>query len=171
MKDKLFESILLSHIVRYPEMKIMDVYKLIHQASMGSEHIVSRLDSVRAWLERELNELGEGPREPVKDPISSDGKILRIHLRSYIAAGGTTEELLKAFIRTAEEFHGDARLLEHYWDIALQLAKENKLPFLASEMKIFFEPLKTQSFPAVHHSTEYKKRYLPAYRVVKENFF
>ena len=166
----MFETIIISHIGRYPEMKMQDVYKLIHQASMGSEHAIPSLDDVRTWLEHELNELGEGPQEPVKDPISIDGKILRVHLRPYIAAGGKPEALLEAFIRTAKEFQGDTHLLEQYWDIALQLAKEHKLPFPASDMNSFFEPLKTQNFPAVHHSLVYKKKYLPAYRVVKADF-
>jgi len=166
----MIEFILTSHISRYPEMKIWDVYKLIHQASMGSEHAISDPGEVRAWLEQELNELGEGPQEQVRDPISVDGNILRVHLRPYMTAGGKPEALLEAFIRTAKEFQGDAHLLEQYWDVAVQLAKESKLPFPASEMESFFDSLKTQGFPAVHHSLDYKRRYRPAYRVVKAEF-
>lgn len=166
----MFEFILTSHISRYPEMKIQDVYKLIHQASMGSEHAISDLGEARTWLEQELNELGEGPQEPVKDPISVDENILRVHLRPYMTAGGKPEALLEAFIRTAKESQGDTHLLEQYWDVAAQLAKESKLPFPASEMEIFFESLKAQGFPAMHHSLGYKRKYRPAYRVVKADF-
>jgi hypothetical protein len=170
LEINMFESVLSSHISRYPEMKIQDVYKLIYQAAMGSEHAISNLGEARAWLERELNELGEGGQEPIKDLISVDGNILRVHLRSYIAANGNLETLLKAFVRTAKEFQGDTHRLEQYRGIALQLAKENELPFHASELESYFDALKTQGYPAVHHSLEYKKKYSPAYRVVKADF-
>ena len=74
-------KILQDHLARYPKMQARDVYKLLHQAAMGSEHAVTDIASARAWLERELAEIGPGPAEPLVDPISPDGQIARIHLR------------------------------------------------------------------------------------------
>ena len=35
------DIVLPAHFSRYPAMKIQDIYKLIHQAALGSEHAVS----------------------------------------------------------------------------------------------------------------------------------
>jgi len=155
------EIILRSHLARYPAMQIQDVYKLMHQAAMGSKHVISDLESARNWLTRELAEMGEGPPEPMIDSISTDSGIVRIHLRPFVVAGHDPGLLLEAFIRTANEYLGDVRLLEGYWQAAVALDK-----FPAAKMNEFIRTMKAQIYPAVHHSSEYEKLYRPAYRIV-----
>jgi hypothetical protein len=82
------EDVLHAHIARYPAMQIQDIYKLVHQAAMGSEHAISSARGPRMWLERELAEMGSGPEETLIDPISGDGQIVRVHLRPFLARGG-----------------------------------------------------------------------------------
>jgi len=157
----MFEDILKSHFTRYPAMQIQDIYKLIHQAALGSEHAISNPEAAYAWLTREINEMGEGMAEPVMDPISADGEIVRVHLRPYIASGKAIDLLLNAFLRTAQEFHGDPRTLERYWKSAIDMGR-----FPRPSMEEFIRPMKVQNYPAVHHSPDYEKLYRPAYRVV-----
>jgi hypothetical protein len=116
---------------------------------------------VERWLERELADMGEGASEPLVDPISHDGNIVRVHLRPYVAAGHNPRDLLEAFIRTANNHRGEAQLLEQYWQNAVTSAV-----FPVHEMNVFFSTLKSRSFPAVHHSPEYERLYRPAYRVI-----
>jgi len=156
----IFETILRDHFARYPAIQVQDVYKLIHQAALGSEHAIADPKSAREWMERELAEMGPGPDEPVVDPISGDGEIVRVHLRPFIAGGGDSDALLDAFIRTANEFGGDKSMLESYWKIAMSMH------FSHAEMDAFIEPLRAQDYPAVHHSEAYEREYRPAYRVV-----
>ena len=66
----MFESILASHFARYPAMQLTDLYKLIHQAALGSEHAICAEASAREWLTRELAEMGVGPAEPLPDLLS-----------------------------------------------------------------------------------------------------
>ena len=160
-----FKEILQEHLLRYPAIQIQDVYKLIHQASMGSEHAISGVAGAREWMERELSEMGTGPDEPVVDPISADGQIVRVHLRPYVLQGGDTEALLNAFIRTANEFRGDLQLLDGYWKTAMDMQH-----FSPAQMKSFIESMQTQNYPAVHHSPEFENLYRPAYRVVWRKF-
>jgi hypothetical protein len=160
-QEQMIGTILHSHLSRYPAMQIQDVYKLLHQAAMGSEHAISHLESARNWLKRELAEMGEGPPEPLLDPISPNGKIVRVHLRPFVAAGHDPDVLLDAFIRTANEHHGDVRLLEQFWQVAIATPK-----FPSMEMEEFIRSMKADYYPAVHHSTEFEKLYRPAYRVV-----
>jgi hypothetical protein len=155
------EKVLRDHLSRYPALQIQDLYKLLHQAALGSEHAVSDRGSVERWLTRELAEMGEGILEPLIDPISHNGEIIRIHLRSYVAAGHDPMMLLDAFILTANEHHGDIRLLEQYWQNTVSMHI-----FPVPEMDEFFQGLKEKGFPAVHHSAEYERLYQPAYRVI-----
>ena len=154
-------KVLLDHLSRYPLLQIQDLYKLLHQAALGSEHAVPDRESVERWLTRELVEMGEGASEPLIDPISHDGKIARVHLRPYVAAGHAPMLLLDAFILTANEHHGDPQLLELYWQDAVALDV-----FPVSEMNELLGDLRDKSFPAVHHSADYERLYRPAYRVV-----
>jgi hypothetical protein len=154
------ETVLHSHISRYPALQIQDLYKLLHQAAMGSEHAVRDPEAARNWLTRELAEMGEGISEPLIDTISADREIVRIHLRPYISTGHAPDLLLEAFIRTANECRGDAHLLEQFWQAAINLEY-----FSTVKMEEFIRSMKTQNYPAVHHSPEYEKLYRPAYRV------
>ena len=160
----MIEEVVQAHLARYPHLQIQDLYKLLHQAALGSEHAVSDSDAVERWLQRELAEMEEGVSEPLIDPISHNGEIVRVHLRPYVAAGRDPQILLRAFIRTADQFHGDSLLLEGYWHETIALA-----PFSTEEMDDFFGELKNKNFPAVHHSAVYESLYRPAYRVISRS--
>lgn len=161
----MIETILRDHLSRYPAMQIQDVYKLLHQAALGSEHAVSNSESARKWLTRELAEMGEGPTEPLFDPISPGGEIARVHLRPFIGAGHNPDVLLDAFICTANEYHGNVRQFEKFWQ-----AVETTAIFPIDKTNEFFQSMKAQNFPAVHHSPEFEQLYRPAYRVVASTF-
>jgi hypothetical protein len=159
-------SILTQHAERYPHWAIADVYKLIHQAANGSEHAVSDVARARAWLKRELAQLGPGPTEPLLDPISPDGGILRVHLRPFVRQQLDEEALLQAFVQTASAFQPSAGRLLDYGAVAAQLAQEGILPFSAEQVSHYLNDLRMAGFPAVHHSERYIQDYQPAYRVV-----
>ncbi len=159
------ESVLLSHFARYPAMQLADLYKLVHQAALGSEHAVGDVQAARHRLTGELAALGAGPAEPLFDPLHEETGILRVHLRPYLASGKDPELLLQAFLRTASEWHGDPQTLERYWQAAAHLSR-----FPPAEMETFIQSLRAQNFPAVHHSPEYKRLYCPAYRIIWQGF-
>jgi hypothetical protein len=157
---------LLDHAARYPKWEAADIYKLTHQAAMGSEHAVSDERAARAWLLRELREMGPGPDEPLIDPISADGSIVRVHLRPFAWMGLDAEMLLAAFLRTAREFRGSAPLLERGLADAAQLAGEGLIALDPTEVGLLAGRMRASGFPAVHHSDIYVVEYRPAYRVV-----
>jgi hypothetical protein len=164
------DGILRSHFLRYPNMQVADLYKLLHQAALGSEHAVGDEQVARVSLEKELLEMGTGPADPLIDPLSPDGKIRRVHLRSYIQAGKNPETLLQAFIHTANEWHGSPEKLKEYGAAAARTAGAGTGSVRREEIEAFFAEMGSQGFPAVHHSTEYKRLYRPAYRVVASRF-
>jgi len=161
-----FRCILADQVARHPRLEVQDLYKFIFQAALGSEHAVRDAAAARDWLERELREMGAGPAEPVVEPLSPDGRIVRVNLRPYIAAGGDPAVLLEAFIRTASAHRGTSAELRRYWGIAQQMAREGQLPFSPDELRDFIARMEALGWPAVHHSEAYEMAYRPAYRVI-----
>jgi hypothetical protein len=165
-----FWRILADQVRRYPRLEVRDLYKLAHQAALGSEHALTDQASVHRWLERELAEMGPGPADPLVDPISADGQIARLHLRPFLAAGGDPGILLTAFVRTAHEFHGSLETLRRYLRYAVKIDLGGDLPFTVEAMLKFFAYMESQGFPAVHHSEQYELAYRPAYRVIQRAY-
>jgi hypothetical protein len=165
-QSEVLQSILQSQVERYPQMELEDLYKLVFQAAMGSEHAVQNRSAVAGYLQLELNSMGDGPDEPIIDPISPDGEIVRVHLRPYVRAGGDPSKLLEAFIDTSRRHHGSKNDLERWWGQAVQWLGEG-WPLLAPQQaRSFFLKMEAQGFPAVHHSPNFIEAYKPAYRVV-----
>ena len=111
---KFIGQLLDQHIQRYPRMELVDVYKLLHQAAMGPGHAVDDPASARDKLEAEVAQLGEGPDDPIADPISPDGKLARIHLRPYLAAGHSASVLANAFVQTGHSHPPAPERLEKF---------------------------------------------------------
>jgi len=155
-----------AHLLRYPAMQLDDVYKLLHQAALGAEHAVQDEQAARGWLERELAEMGAGPDDPLLDPLSPDGSLVRVHLRPYRQAGRDPQRLLAAFIHTARGWPGSTDDLDRSARLVVEGAGLGRLPFDVQLLADYFAEKKEQGFPAVHHSETYRACYRPAYRVV-----
>jgi hypothetical protein len=164
------QQILADHFNRTPSMQPQDVYKLLFQAALGSEHAVADQQSARIWLAHEISGMGEGPDDPLLEPLSPDGQILRIHLRPYIKSGKDPETLLHAFIQTANEWHGSTETLKQYAAEAGTFLQSWTGSLLPEDFRTFFTSMEDQGFLAVHHSVEYLRLYRPAYRVVARKF-
>lgn len=163
-------TILISHSKRYPHWNVTDLYKLIHQAAMGSEHAATDEAGARKWLVEEIRNMGNGPDERLIDTIAPDGIVVRVHLRPLVQAKLDTEQILQAFIKTAQEFHGSTERLELFGKESADVAAEGIFPFSAQEVTAYIERMKEKGFPAVHHSPAFESMYRPAYRVVDRNF-
>jgi hypothetical protein len=160
-------TLLVDHARRYPLMGTADVYKLLHQATMGSAHVAPNRDIPAAWLRAELSEMGEGPPEPLIDPLGETGRVVRIHLRSFIAQGGDAEQLLGAFVETASAVPPDPAALRCALDVALRTREHlSAASWSASEFSGYIAARAGEGYPAVHHSEGFASTYRPAYRVI-----
>ena len=161
-----FQQILADQAGRYPLMEIQDVYKLVHQAAMGSEHAVSDAEAAQQWMDREIAALAGGPDDPLFDPLTPDGQLVRVHLRPYLAGGRDPDSLVRAFVETANTYPGSVDRLRRYWRYAEKSAEAGTLPFRRNAMAAFLAEQAEAGYPAVHHSEQYEAAYAPAYRVV-----
>ena len=132
-QERDLEQVLQFHLARYPMMQPDDLYKLLHQAAMGSEHAIPNREAASQWMDRELDMLQQSgaasPDEALYEPLSPDGRLVRVNLRPHLQSGRETDLLLDAFVRTAEEFSGDRLALDSYCERAVELARESLLPF------------------------------------------
>jgi hypothetical protein len=163
---KFVSQLLSSHLERYPAMQLEDIYKLLHQAALGPGHAVKDAAAASAWLEKEAAELGPGPVEPDRDVISADGKLARVHLRSWLVAGKSLDDLNRAFVETANNYPPSREKLEKFCGCLGDLAGARGIPFAQQEVLGYFDRIAQASYPVVHHSKTYSDAYRPAYRVV-----
>ena len=170
MESLNFQPIALDHCSRYPGLQVEDLYKLVHQAALGSEHAVKDIEGARRWLMRELGQLPLTSTEPIIDVITPNQSIARVHLKPYIDSAGEPENLLLAFIQTADKFIGSTNLLKAYWKDIQVLAQMGDIPFSLDLLRSYFERMETANFPAVHHSQQYELTYQPSYRVIALDF-
>ncbi len=167
MKKNIFRNIIDHQFALYPEMTIQDLYKLVYQGVMGSGHAISSEESAGNWLREEIvSSTGCGGMEELYEEISPDGRVLRVNLRPFTAAGGDTDRLLTAFIRTGREYRGSNEELVYWWgflsDLQSKFTKEQLTEYMDSRQKEYF--------PAVHHSEKYRRLYFPSYRVTLRDF-
>ncbi len=155
-----------SHLVRYPAMQPADVYKLLHQATLGSEHAVPSRAMAQAWLVREVTQLPPGPTEPLVDTLGTDGRFARVHLRPFLAAGGSPDSLLDAFVLTAEVAVRDTAQLTCALDVVRRMVGDGTIAWAADSVERLFGAAAAAGYPAMHHSEAFEMAYRPAYRVV-----
>jgi hypothetical protein len=163
---KFVSQLLSAHLARYPAMQLDDIYKLLHQAALGPGHAVKDAAAARAWLEKEAAELGAGPVETETDIISPDGRLARVHLRSWLSAGGSLDDLNRAFVETANSYPPSPEKLGKFCGCLGDLAGAGGIPFAQQEVVAYFDCIAQAGFPVVHHSKTYTDAYKPAYRVV-----
>jgi hypothetical protein len=126
--------------------------------------------AVHAALQHEMEAMGSGPDEPMVDPISPDGKLARVHLRAYAAAGRRVEALADAFVATVQQPPDGHDKLVRFCGCLGDFADSGEIAFDAASVRAYFEKVAAERYPAVHHSTAYRSAYRPAYRIVRIDF-
>jgi hypothetical protein len=154
--DSSIELVLRNHLDRYPKMEPQDVYKLIYQASLGNEHLMTDTSALREYLLDELKAVEAPTMEPSTEALTPDGELVRLNLRPFKSAHGNPEELLKAMLETARTFKKSERQLEAWLRAIEQRGTETA----------FFQRMRRERYPSVHHSDAYEAAYKPAYRVI-----
>jgi hypothetical protein len=164
---------MLWHVDRYPRLDAADLYKLAHEGAAGPGHAIQSLEGARAWLDREWATIGDPlPAEPQLEPLPGAAGAVRVNLRPWKRLGGTQSDVLAAFVDAARRVTMDpeelARRLDASGACLRELGEAGLLPVSALEIQRYFERLRQEGYPAVHHTERYRDAYAPAYRVVLE---
>jgi hypothetical protein len=163
---KFVSQLLSAHLKRYPAMQLDDIYKLLHQAALGPGHAVDNPAAARKRLDEETAALSSASSEPAQDIISPDGRLGRVHLRTYLAHGGDLGTLHRAFVETANSYPASPDKLAKFCGCLGDLAATGGIPFAKEEVVKYFDKIARDLYPVVHHSKAFRDAYHPAYRVV-----
>ncbi|MEO5800436.1 MAG: hypothetical protein ABIZ70_08010, partial [Gemmatimonadales bacterium] len=164
--DGKWAALTLAHLQRYPAMEPVDAFKLLQQATLGSEHAVRDSLEPARWMTREWAALGEGPVEPLVDTLGASGGFARVHLRPWRATGRAPSEIVAAFVATARTAVADTGALRCAIQGVVALARGAKVPWNPDSIVAQGKQWEKARFPAVEHSPGFERRYRPAYRVV-----
>ncbi len=135
----LARQIITTHVQRYPEIDVLDVYKLLHQAVFGPGSVIKSQKAAREWLERESEILQPVAAEPLLESVHPEGSIVRLHLRPYLVLNGKLNKLLDTFVQSSKAVNG------------INMTGRTRA---------------SQNWPASQHSPNYDFAYKPAYRVL-----
>ena len=157
-------------LVTYPESTLQDIYKSFYQEHFGPGHIISDTASARRYLMRELSEMGK-TQSPYFEPTGSQGDYVRVYLSAIADSLITAEQLLDAFVRSANLWQEPAVSWLEKWETIVSIIQANKMEIEGFETNL---PLLTEAArnnQAVHHSRRYNEAYHPHYRIVEHSIF
>lgn len=164
--DSSIARIIRAELTRCPAAAPQDVYKLLHQASMGAAH--AGLDSAAAtnWMADEWPKVGRvRAGERLVDTIAPGGRMVRLNLRPWRAAGGTPAPVVAAFVATAADVPRPGALIV-YWQSVVRSAARGAVRMDTAALVALGERQQAERFPAVEHAPSYERRCHPHYRVL-----
>ena len=157
-------------LATYPESTLQDIYKSFYQEHFGPSHIISDTASARRYLMKELSEMGKN-QPPYFEPTGSQGNYIRVYLSAVTASLITAEQLLDAFVRSANLWQEPTVSWLEKWEAIVSIIQANKIELEGFETDL---PLLTEAArnnQAVHHSRPYNEAYHPHYRIVERSIF
>ena len=151
-------------------MEIEDYYKLAYQAALGNTHLGTERNMILASLHQELNEIEPDPEIPLIEEISPDRTVVRLNLRAFKSLDGDVAQLAEALLLSARSFSPSLKKLQQYWSEIEQMGYQGEFSYQMSKMSVFFTRQRQLGFPAIHHSSQFRRQYRPAYRVIQPRF-
>ena len=157
-------------LVTYPESTLQDIYKSFYQEHFGPGHIISDTASARRYLMRELSEMGK-TQSPYFEPTGSQGDYVRVYLSAVSDSLITAEQLLDAFVRSANLWQEPTISWMEKWEAIVSIIQANKIELEGFETDLPLLTEAAQNNQAVHHSRRYNEAYHPHYRIVERSIF
>ncbi len=155
------------HVRRYPGMQVTDAVKLLYQSEFGGGHMIANPAKSLRWIEEEWK-TDKGNRNG--DAVESIGNgMSRIHL-SALDQGLFPETLNQLFVQTAYRTVGSVDGFEKKLELLRECCEQGEMPFSLEELDLYLTKYKSDGYPPVSHSEQYRRMYHPAYRVVAEYY-
>jgi len=165
MNDELV-ALLKGHAQQYPCMQVRDAVKLIYQNEMGPGHMVkSEADSLRRLETEFQNAQASGP---FFEDIGNG--LCRMYLGALKDEEIELSTVNRFFLHTANTHQGSVPALEDKLTGLVEACRRGELPFSVEGVESFIQEQRSQGYPPISHSDEYRRQYAPAYRVVQATF-
>lgn len=164
----------------YPESRVQDIYKSFCQDNLGPEHLIPNPEYAKNYLQRELSGFREDldslryeAPESLYYPVGDHGNYLRVDLSVVLNSQISEEQLLDAFVRSANE---GSRISPEEWaarwdEIARVIRKDfGSIPNAQADL-LRLDSLVKGGNLIVHHSPEFNAAYHPHYRIISKEIF
>ena len=167
------ENFVKGQLERYPQARLLDIYKSCFQDYMGAEHLVNDTASARAYLEQEIAASSlDGMMPWYSEPCGIDGNYIRVSLRAVHEGFITADMLLNAFVASANAERPSVGQWAGRWlEIVTVIDGMGlDLPHY-QEDKEFIDGVLSKGKYAISHSREYREAYSPHYRIISHDIF
>ncbi len=164
----------------YPQSQVQDIYKSFCQDNLGPGHLIPDAEYARNYLKEELaafredmDSLRYGAPERRYYPTGDLGNFVRVDLSVVLDGLVSEEELLDAFVRSANEGRtvSPEQWVAKWKDVAGTIRK--RFPGIpdAEESLRRIDSLILEGHLILHHSPEFEQAYHPHYRIVTKEIF
>lgn len=167
--EKDFIKILINHYKKYPQMQIEDFYKLIYQNEFAGGHLIDDIKSSYKYLEEEIKSLDKLNESNSMFEDIGNG-LARIYLNSLNQTAISLNTVNKFFVNTANSVIGSKENFQEKLNIFFKCCKGGILPYDVQKVSDFLDEQKNKGYKHISHSDEYRKAYLPSYRVIKQQY-
>lgn len=163
------KEILAEHFSRYPLMQPQDAVKLLYQSEFGGGHMISDPEQSLRRLAAEYENISHEVSLPLTEEIG--GGMIRVNLHALDIDILPLPALNELFVCSAAQKKGSIACFCQKIEVLKNLVFRAKLPLNGPALCQYLDQYAAAGYPAVSHSTEYKKAYDPAYRVVCRHLF
>ncbi|MCE5339527.1 MAG: hypothetical protein LLF92_00165 [Planctomycetaceae bacterium] len=167
--DKSLSKIVKQEIDRYPEQRLVDIYKTFFQGFFGPAHLISDANAARNYIRQELAEADDF-EDYDYCPLPPSGKFTRANLKLIKDGKVSIEDLTDALVRSAKPVSKkDIQQWKRIWPRILAEIKKQKPDMSQFQQdKEYINALLAKNEYVVHHSEEFIAKYHPHYRVVSK---
>ena len=156
-----------SELSARPESAVTDIYKFLFQGRFGPGHAIPNRTAAEDYLTEELVDLGPIENsDALCQALGGSPALVRIHLRPFVAGGHDPGVLVDAFVASADDVHGDPKLMGRTLEKAVARLIRRSQFQVAGQLEDLASRMGAEGYPALHHSDPYAAAYRPAYRVV-----
>lgn len=161
---------LLEQYKLHPSMEGYDIIKFTFQAVFGAEHLLKDASFAKEYLHKEIETIRgskDKDNEILFEQISDE--FVRVNLYPFIFKECYSEDdLLDLFIKTASEKRGTSEEFDKEININLETLK-NKVDYKRANIDIE-EYMNMYKYQPVTHSSNYREKENPHYRVIKKEY-
>jgi hypothetical protein len=157
-------------IETYPKSTLQDIYKSFYQDRFGPGHMITDTASTRRYLMRELSEMSK-VSTVYYEPTGNEGRFVRVHLSAIADTLITTEQLLDAFVRSANADKAENNDWEAEWNCIVGVITKHGIILNDFDKDVAMLSEASRNDQAVHHSRAYTEAYHPHYRIVERSIF
>ena len=158
-------------IAAYPKSTLQDIYKSFYQDRFGPGHMITDTASARRYLLRELSKMTDDVSAVYYEPAGSEGRYVRVYLSAVADSLITAEQLLYAFVRSANTDKVENNDWEAEWNCIVGVITKYGIVLNDFDKDVAMLSEASRNRQAVHHSRAYNEAYHPHYRIVERSIF